>query len=232
MPRPPTIPERYAPAVLWCKAHAPKWAANRALLTLSEAEVDQLQALTDAADQAGRELAEARLAYRSAALAYRTRVGDMRAHAGGLLSRIRAVARTSANPQTIYGAAGVGAPDTPSPRKAPATPTGFAVELTTSGTLRIAFACKHPRGLRGVTYRVERSISTTGAFAGDFEFLTVAKTRAFTDTAIPAGAAAVAYKVTAQTSTRDGNPAVHLVLLASEDVVVASELPARASRAA
>jgi hypothetical protein len=232
MPRPPTIPERYGQAVLWCKARAARWAANAALLTLTQAETDQMQALTAAADQAGRELVAARLAYRSAALTYRTRVGDMRAHAGGLLSRIRAAARTSAQPGAIYSAASIDPPDAPSPTRAPATPARFDVTLVAAtGELRIAFTCKHPRGVRGVTYRVERLTSASGALDGRFEFLTTAKTRRFADATIPQGTAVVLYKVTPQTSTKDGDPAIHMVQLASEDVVVASALPARASAA-
>lgn len=235
MPRPPTIPERYAQAIDWCKEHASRWNAHKAALHLSDDEVAEMQARTDAADAAKEELAQARLRYRGAALAYRARVGSMRGYAAQLVASLRALARASDEPALVYQLAGLPSPDPRSPTAAPAAPTGFHVDLVPStGALRVAFECKHPRGVRGVTYRVERFVSTptTDASTGGFQFLTNAKGRAFADDTIPAGAALVVYKVTPQTSTRDGAPAIHMVRLAGEGVVVASELPARSARAA
>ena len=232
MPRPPTIPATYAKAIAWCRTRAPRWAANRALLHLSEAEVQQMQALTDAAVQSRANLERIRAEYRAAALTSRADVAAMRAHAGGLLARIRALAGTSATPAAIYSAAQVRPPEKRSPTPAPATPWRFRVTLTpATGALRLAFACNHPRGVRGVTYRVDRAVFD-GTAHTDFAPLTIAKERAFTDTRIPTGAVVVIYRVTAQTSTRDGGVAIHMVRLSSQDVVLASPLPARGNRAA
>lgn len=229
MPRPPTIPERYAQAIDWCKDRVLRWDAHKAALHLSDEEVAQMRAMTDAADAAKEELAQARLRYRGAALAYRTRVGSMRAYAARLVASMRVVARASDEPALVYQLAGLPSPDPRSPTAAPATPTGFSVDLIpATGALRVGFECKHPRGVRGVTYRVERFVSTD-ASTGGFQFLTNAKGRAFTDDTIPAGAALVVYKVTPQTSTRDGAPAIHMVRLAGEGVVLASALPARSA---
>ncbi len=232
MARPPTIPLPYQKAILWCQSRAPKWLANRATLQITEQEAQQMQALTDAAAQSAMELRRARERYRSAAAECRVHTAAMREHAGGLISRFRAVARTSATPQAIYAAAGLCAPDKRSPTPAPRSPSRFDVTLLSTGALRIAFDCKHPRGVRGVTYRVERLVSATGALDGGFQFLTTAKTRSFTDDAIPPGTAVAIYKVTPQTSTRDGREAIHMVLLASHDLLVASALPQAHARAA
>ncbi|MEQ9096821.1 MAG: hypothetical protein RIE32_11220 [Phycisphaerales bacterium] len=235
MPRPPTIPEQAGKAIAWCQAMATRWSEHKAILRLTDEEVQELAALAETAAQARRELQQARNQYRAAAGMSRVATAAMRAHAGGLLARIRAVARTSASPQTIYSAARVPAPDTRSPLPAPGRAERFDVQLVgPTGTLKIDFACKHPRGVRGVTYRVDRSL-WSGQSSGrgtPFEFFTTARKRSFTDASIPPGTVVVIYKVTAQTSTKDGPVAIHMVRLAGEDVVLASALPAQRGRAA
>ncbi|MEQ8845689.1 MAG: hypothetical protein RIB58_12625 [Phycisphaerales bacterium] len=229
MARPPTIPLPYRKAIAWCQSRAPKWLANRAILKLTEQEAQEMQALTDAAAQSAIELQRARERYRAAVADCRVKTNAMRERAGGLISRIRAVARTSGTPRAIYIAGGLAAPDKRSPLPAPGTPTSFRVALEApTGTLRVRFECKHPRGVRGVTYRVDRAVYDGGA-QRDFAPLTIAKERAFTDSSVPPGAVVVIYRVTAQTSTKDGPVAIHMVRLAGEDVVVASPLPAHRS---
>lgn len=231
MASPPTIPLPYRKAIRWCQLRAPRWLANRAVLQLTEQEAQQMQALTDAAAQSAMELLEARERYRAAVADCRAKTGAMREHAGGLISRIRAVARTSGTPQAVYNAGGLTAPDKRSPLPAPGRPTRFDVALEpATGTLRVRFECKHPRGVRGVTYRVDRAVFD-GTAQTDFAPLTIAKARAFIDSSIPTGAVMVVYRVTAQTSTKDGAPAVHWVRLAGEDVIIASPLPAHDDRA-
>lgn len=232
MPRPPTIPEQAGRAIRWCQAMATRWSEHKAILRLTDEEVQELAALAEAAAQARRELHQARNQYRAAAGMSRVATAAMRAHAGGLLARIRAVARTSQNPRAVYSAAHVLEPDKRSPTPAPGRATRFDVRLVgQSGTLRIDFECPHPRGVRGVTYRVDRLLWSQGA-STDFEFLTTARKRSFTDASVPPGTVVVIYKVTAQTSTKDGPVAIHMVRLAGEDVVLASALPAQRGRAA
>lgn len=62
------------------------------------------------------------------------------------------------------------------------------------------FECEHPAGVSGVTYKVERRFAPHTPYV----FVTNAKGREFTDTGIPSGSAEVTYRVTAQTSTKDG----------------------------
>lgn len=232
MPRPPTIPERAGQAILWCQMMASRWSQHKTILQLTGEEVQELADLADAADQARRELIQARQRYRAAAGMSRARTAAMRAHAGGLLARIRAVARTSQDPRAVYSAAHVLEPDKRSPTPAPGRATRFDVRLVgQSGTLRIDFECPHPRGVRGVTYRVDRLLWSHGA-STDFEFFATARKRSFTDATIPPGTVVVIYKVTAQTSTKDGPVAIHMVRLAGEGVVVASSLPTAPARAA
>jgi len=235
MARPPVIPERYAQAVAWCLGKLPRWTANQAVLTLTDAQLDRLDALSNAAETARRDLAAARLASRGAALRYRTSVAAMREEASHLVAQIRVAADMSEQPALVYEAAGIAAPKPRRPRPAPGTPRAFSTDIEpATGALTIRFDCPHPRGLRGVVYRVERAVWREGDgahegddSAGDFTFLTIARGRTFTDETIPAGTALVAYRVTALSATKEGAPAVHWVRLAGEGVVVASALPTR-----
>ena len=60
-----------------------------------------------------------------------------------------------------------------------------------------------------VTYRVDRQVGPEGRF----EYFTTTKERRFVDERIPIGAGLVVYRITAMTSTRDGEAVDHPVRL-------------------
>lgn len=207
MPTTPTIPDRFAPAIQWCTQRVGKWRDNRALLGLAEAAVDELDAQTQAARDARASYLRAKRELRNASKTYRNSVGTMRRTAAALLATIRATAKRSDEPTSVYAAASVPPPARRGPSPTPATPRDFEVELLGDGSLKVRFECPHPPGVRAVTYRVERMLDMTGGM----QIIQTAKGRSFTDDSIPAGTRSVLYQVTAQTSTRDGEAAVHLV---------------------
>jgi len=98
-----------------------------------------------------------------------------------------------------------GCPPAPSP--APGVASDFRVELLQSGALRFTFDCEHPSGVKAVTYKVLRQ---DGA-QGPYNFLLNAKKRVFEDATLPDGVTMATYIVTAQTSTKDGNPSYFTV---------------------
>lgn len=207
MPTTPTIPDRFAPAIQWCSQRIEKWQENRALLGLTEAGVDELDQQTQSARHARANYLRAKRQLRDASKTYRTSVGTMRATASALLATIRATAKRSDEPTSVYVAASVPPPARRGPSPTPATPRDFEVELLGDGSLRVRFECPHPPGVRAVTYVVERMLDMTG----EWRIIQTAKGRAFTDDGIPAGSRSVLYRVTAQTSTRDGEPAMRIV---------------------
>lgn len=218
----PTIPERYAPAIEWCALRLPRWRSAAGLLDLTEPMLDDLEARTQAAQAAREQYVQDRLRLRNSAAEYRRSVRSMRTTAAALLARIRGVAAASEQPALVYAAASVPPPSKRGPTPAPGAPFRFTIRLYEStGALRVAFECKHPKGVRGVTYRVERVVD----FGAPPEFLMIAKTRAFTDTTIPPGTQVVVYRVTPQTSTRDGRAGVHMVQFGRDPIVAASPLP-------
>lgn len=207
----PTIPDRFAPAIRWCGQRLDQWQENRALLGLTQAGVDELDQQTQSARDARARFLKAQRELRDAALVYRTEVGTMRATAAALLATIRATAKRSDEPGAVYSAASVPPPAGRGPSPTPGTPGRFTTRLLFGGSLRVEFECPHPAGVRGVTYRVERLVLNGTAPGGRPEFLLNAKKRGFTDDTIPPGTARVEYRVTAQTSTRDGDMAGHTV---------------------
>jgi hypothetical protein len=228
MPTTPTIPDRFAPAIQWCTQRVGKWQENRALLGLTEAGVDELDQQTQAARDARANYLRAKRELRNASKTYRASVGTMRRTASALLATIRATAKRSDAPASIYSAASVPPPAKRGPSPTPATPRDFEVELLGDGALKVRFECPHPPGVRAVTYRVERMLD----MSGHWRIIQTAKGRSFTDDDIPAGSRSVLYRVTAQTSTRDGEPAVHLVPFGQGSMAAETGDAPKAERAA
>jgi hypothetical protein len=221
-----TVPTQPDQAVAWCKEHVEPWTENAVALKLDPAAVAEFDALTDAAQAARLALVSARLAYKNAIANSRTAVKAMRKSAGTQVSVIRATAKSSGTPQAIYSLAIVPPPADPAPRPAPGTPTGFKVELLQGGSIRLRFACPNPPRTGPVTYRVERQVAPAGGIGqAPFVFYKNAKERTFTDDAIPQGTAMVVYRLTAQTTTNDGDPAVFGVQFGAGNVPSVFELP-------
>ncbi len=199
-----TVPRKGSDAIPWVQAHITPWTTNAEMLKLDPTVIASLDSLADLAESRRVALEAAETARSNALLAYNQSVKDMRTLASGQVATIRSTARNSADPTTIYTLAGIPAPADPSPRPAPGVPTGFKVQLLQGGSITLTFKCPNPARTGPVTYRVERRIGAQTPWV----FFKNAKERAFTDATIPQGTALVSYRITAQTSTNDGNPAI------------------------
>lgn len=199
-----TIPTRPDEAITWVQTRIAPWVTHAELLKLDAQTVAQLGALASAAADAQQAKVTAQGIYEDSVTAYNNAVKAMRTLAGGQLSIIRSTAKNAANPQAIYTAAIIPAPSAPSPAPAPGTPTTFKHQLAINGELSVAFRCPNPGRTGPVTYRLERRVGGTGQPFVPFMTL---KERKFTDATIPLGTAEVAYRVTPQTSTKDGGVA-------------------------
>ncbi|MEQ9096548.1 MAG: hypothetical protein RIE32_09820 [Phycisphaerales bacterium] len=196
-----TIPTQPEQSIDWVQAHITPWTDNAVLLKLDPAVIGELSALASAAANARTAKINAKTAYRNAVAAFDEAVASMRSLASGQVTIIRATARNAENPEAIYTAAVVPAPADRTATPAPGTPTMFKHSLSIGGELTVRFACPNPARVGPVTYRVERRIGgTNNPFV---PFLTL-KDRELTDTGIPLGTPEVAYRITPQTSTKDG----------------------------
>lgn len=209
------------------------WTENAATLKLDPAAVAEFGTLTSDAQAARQALVAAKQAYQNALGNSRAAISAMRTSAGAQVSIIRATAKSAADPQAIYSLGSIPGPAEPQPAPAPGTPTTFKVELLQGGSIRLRFLCPNPPRTGPVTYRVERQVAPAGAIGqAPFEFFVNAKERSFTDETIPLGTAQVVYRVTAQTTTNDGDPAVFGVQFGAGNQATVFELPQGSKEAA
>ncbi|MEQ8316330.1 MAG: hypothetical protein RIE77_10675 [Phycisphaerales bacterium] len=197
-----TIPRENDAAVAWCAAHLPIWIDNAASIGLDPAELADLSTLISEANTRLTARDQAKDAASGAVGTFNEAAGTMRELAALQVAKIRTFAKGSDTPAIVYEDAQIPAPADPTPRPAPGTPTLFTITLEQSGALQVDFKCPNPPRVGALTYRVERSIGAQQPFV----FLLNAKERSFTDGTVPSGSGDVTYRVTAQSSTKDGAP--------------------------
>jgi hypothetical protein len=95
----------------------------------------------------------------------------------------------------------------PSPMRPLGRPDKFKLTLDGNGDVKLTWKCHNPRGANGTMYQVYRQIDGVGAF----ERVGCVGKRAFTDSAVPAGSACVAYRVQAIRSTGSGDWGMFIV---------------------
>ncbi len=204
-----TIPNTNEAALTWCEEHATLWTADPTSVGLDATEVANLTALVGQAQDRKADFVAARTAWLGASEAYSSGIDAMHGTASVLVAKIRAFARGSSEPALVYQAAGIPAPADRQPRPAPGTPTSFKVELLQDGDITLSFKCPNPPRTGETIYRVERRV---GAGQSEpFTFVVNAKERSFTDSTIPEGAGLVTYRITAETATKNGAPALFAV---------------------
>lgn len=204
-----TIPRKNDDALTWCDEHATLWSTDPASVGLDATEVAGLAALVQQAEDRKTDFVAARTAWLGSSEAFSSGIDLMREHAGVLLAKVRAFARGSSEPATVYQAAGIPAPADPSPRPAPGTPTDFRVELLQDGAITLSFKCPNPPRTGAAIYRVERRLGE--GQSEPFVFVVNAKERSFTDSGIPEGTGVATYRITAETATKNGAPALFAV---------------------
>ncbi len=204
-----TIPRTNDAALTWCDEHATLWTNNPTELGLDAAEVLALTDLVGQAQARKAAFVAARTAWLGASEAYGSGIEAMVDNAAVLLAKVRAFAKGSAEPALVYQAAGIPAPADRSPRPAPGTPIGFEVDLLQDGDITLSFKCPNPPRTGATIYRVERRLGS--GQGSPFVFVENAKERSFTDSGIPEGTGIVTYRVTAETATKNGAPALFAV---------------------
>lgn len=219
-----TIPRTNDAALTWCDEHATLWTADPASIGLDPTEVANLTALVGQAQDRKDDFVAARTAWLGSSEAYGSGIESMVDNAAVLLAKVRAFAKGSAEPALVYQAAGIPAPADRAPRPAPGTPTDFRVELLQDGAITLGFKCPNPPRTGATIYRVERRL---GAGQGEpFLFVVNAKERRFTDSGIPEGTGVATYRITAETATKNGAPALFAVRFGAGNqatIVAASE---------
>lgn len=206
-----TVPEKLPEAIDWVGVRVPVWTAAGTAIGVEATQTASLSALHSSAQSLKAEYDALKAEYDAKGAEYRQAATAMRTTAAGLVVQIRGFSRTTADPAAVFTQAQLPLPADPTPSPPPGTPEGFKAELLQSGSLRFTFACDHPSGVNAVTYKVMRQEGPQAPYV----FLMNAKKRQFEDTTLSGDSTVVTYLVTAQTTTKDGNPAYFTVRFGS-----------------
>ncbi len=194
------LPERYAALIGFLQSHAEVWEQHPGAIGLSEQQVEQVALAADRARDAYRAAQEARNAAEAATWALKNALGDTRSAASTAIDAIKLHARVSGQGNSVYTAAKIPPPESPSALPPPGLPRYTGCELDQFGALTIRWRCKQPRGSRNVTYLVQRR--TPGRA---WQFLGATGVRHFTDETLPAGSPWAEYTITARRGSRQGS---------------------------
>lgn len=204
-----TIPKELPKAISWVRRRVQVWAGVATQIGLQPQQVDELSDLAQQANAAWAEFRRLDALAAAQGARYRDLARQMRAKASAQVGQVRGYARSTGTPEAVYSKAQLRPPKRRGRVAAPGTARGFVTSLTDTGGVELAFRCPHPKGVEHVTYRVDRQVGPYG----DFEYFTTTKQRRFVDERIPIGAGEVTYRITAMTSTRDGQSSSHTVRL-------------------
>lgn len=223
-----TIPSNPDDAILWLTDHLATWGPDPEAVGLAELDITTMQAALDAAVAARAETVSTRQEAKTATSAFHNKMKDMRSETSLRVAKIRTFARGSEDPENVYTLAEIPAPATPTEAPPPAQVTDFRVTLEEGGALRVTFKCSNPERVSGVTYRVERQ----DAPQTPFQFLVNAKEKSFLDASFPNTSTLITYRVTSETSTKDGPTSYFTVRYgAGNQAQIISQGPATESQA-
>jgi len=197
----PIVPPKKEEKVAFYNSKTTVWSANAvAIGTTTTAVTDLTTKVTAATTKLAAALA-AKEAAKNATADADLAVRDM-AHAGAaIIQQIKAKAAVTGD--SVYILAQIPAPATPTPVPPPGTPTDFKAALNPDGSLKLTWKCPNPAGAAGTIYQIARRLGTGGSGA-PFTPLTSVGARSLTDPTVPAGTAAVTYRITAVRSTTIG----------------------------
>lgn len=192
------VPREIANALRFYEIHLGPWSDRLADVGLSDADLANLRAKTEAARAACMAQQSAQDAARAATLNCQLALGAMSQAGSSCIKKIRAAAGSGGD--GVYVLAEISPPAAGGPLPEPGKPTQLAVALLAGGALTLSWKCPNPAGARGTMYHLWRRIEPAGAF----EFIGATGKKSFTDDTLPAGSAAVMYRIQAVRSTATG----------------------------
>jgi hypothetical protein len=192
------VPSKPIERVQFYENHIAPFTANAIAIGLTEPEVSDLEAKTEAARAAWDALQAARQTAETRTAAFHAAVALMSLAGAAAIKKIRGKAEQVGG-NTVYELSDIPAPATPEPVTTLGKPNRFTAELDENGGLALVWKCSNPRAT-GVVYQIWRRHTPTG----EFVYLGGVGQKKFLDTTIPAGSSEVTYKVHAARSTAVG----------------------------
>lgn len=189
------LPDRIDGLINYAAAHRETWAANLGLLQLSQLEIDQLASLVD--DLVAKRAASihATEASRSATIDQNLALTRVRKLMGGLMTKIKATAKLSDDPDEIYAAADLPVPKTPTDLKAPPPPTAVKGQINSDGEVELSWKNPSKDAFKGSTYFLIDRAMRLGSTMQPFHRIAAPADRKFTDTTVPPGYDGATYRV-------------------------------------
>ena len=192
-----TYPDSPRSAFLdWAQSHAATFLANDTQIGLTEAEAMSFETTANTAIAAVASQFAAKEAAKAATVNSTQLVNALRAKASLTVAKIRNFA-ISTNNLNVYVLAQIPPPATPTAVPPPARPTDLTVSLNnTSGALTLKWKASNPVGATGITYVVNRRLSSATAFTP----VGIVGKKSFVDETFAAGPDSVQYMIQAQRS--------------------------------
>jgi hypothetical protein len=185
-----TVPQTIVGKIEFFEQHLPTWSVDPVAIGLNALEVADLATMTAQA-RADYETAQtSRVTAKGNTEIQNTTVGAMANFGGDLIKTIRAFAEKT-DDSSVYAAAGIPAPQPPTPAGPPEQPTALAAALLPGGGLRLTWKGTLSQSAFFSVYRkVEGETNFTLLFAP--------AAKSYDDTTIPAGVSNVTYFIEAR----------------------------------
>jgi hypothetical protein len=186
-------PGAAAARVAWMEQRLAAWQASADELGLSDDDLGTLSAaLTESRARLNAALL-ARSASKNATAMFYAAAAPFEAQAGALIRKIRGNAAAAGDPE-LYALAQIDPPATPSPAPTPEIPTGLATAVNNDGSLELSWKARSPRGMGGMSYEVQRRLSTESTY----RFMGNTGKKHFRDLTLPPGTAWASYRIIAR----------------------------------
>jgi hypothetical protein len=227
------LPNGRADTIRFFEVHLPGWAVDHAALGLSQAEIEELQALAAEARDALAAAEHARIAAKAATLGLHNRADALRRRGQLAIDRIRATAAATGNP-LVFAAAEIDPPRFPQRRGAPGKPTHLRMSIDATGVLTLTWKSTNSKPSTGAMFSVSRQVVCAVDPAGadpPFENLGAVPARTFTDSSVPPGATMITYQVQGRRGPHEGDAALFTVRLSGPRARVPAQAAAPAAPA-
>lgn len=197
------IPKTIDGVINWAEAHKETFEQNLVVLQLTQADIDDFASLIDDCRAFRAAATSAKEASKSATASQNDAIAELRTMIGGLVTKITGTAKTSDNPKSIYNAADLPTPKTPSDLEAPPAPVNvIATFNNTNGTVEMKWSNPSKDAFIGkTTFIIERQlaqpISGSGLPVVDWVQVGQSATKQFADDSVPSGYGLALYRITA-----------------------------------
>lgn len=186
------LPTTLIEQIEWCESHAPVWSVTPASIGLTAAQCTALTNATNSARESYGKTLDAREASKAQTTKMRGDVSTMRTQVGDLIRQIKAFAELQSNPNTVYSAAQIPPPSSPTPMPAPGKPTDFAVVLNSDGSVTLSWTATESAASTGAFFAISRKLPGQTSFVGIGGApgsTSESRRPSFTDSTVPATAA-------------------------------------------